>query len=66
MQNQHISAFNAIDDDIFSNGKASQARAYVRIAPAPNMGIAGEHAKAAGKDIDQPVGDLYTIASTAV
>jgi hypothetical protein len=55
VENQHISAIGAVDDEVLAHGEASQTRAQIAIAPPAYVRVTGQQIKTLGNGLNQPV-----------
>jgi hypothetical protein len=61
-EDQHVVAFNSVDDDLFAYGKTAQAGTQVLIAATAQVGIGSEKKKTLSDGINHAVGDLDAMA----
>lgn len=56
LQDQHVVTFGAVDDDVFTHGKGSQAGTQISISTAPHLRVARQQEEMLGDSVYHPVG----------
>jgi hypothetical protein len=62
VENEHVALFDAVDDDIRTDGQASQTKTKIVIAAAPYVGMFGENKEVVGDRIDEAFGSVSITA----
>jgi hypothetical protein len=61
-KNEHVIAFDAVDDDVITDGKTAQALASIIISGTTDPGMTGAQIKSGGDGVDLPVGNVLAAA----
>jgi hypothetical protein len=62
VKNHHIIVFDAIDDDVLADGKASEAGAQILVTAATHERVANEKIEALRDGVNEPVGNIHAAA----
>ena len=64
-KDEYVFAFDAINDDIFTYGKAACADAEIPVTGAASLGEVGQEAKSVGNGVNQSGGNIHAAAFLA-